>query len=655
MGNFMNTPRNQPQPSRIKPLATAIAACLVLNSFAVQAATIRVNSLSDELNFGNGECTLREAVVSANGAGIGVSDCIEGSVGEDTIEFDVEGTITLGFQIGILEALIIDASAHPPGSITIDGGAPATGPAFRRVLGARKALKLNNLIITNGRTTGASGETAGSRNCIESIDYTAGGAICTEDVLELIDTTISNSKTEGSFAFGGGFSADSVMLTNSSVIGNSTEGNNARGGGFRATHDVKLIDSVISGNSTSGLVASGGGFFANGKVSLSNSVVIDNRTSGEIARGGGFFVGDGNSGGSVISVANNNLTNSTVSGNFTEGDEARGGGFYTEKEITLISSTISGNSTMGGGADGGGFGAEGVVATNSVVSNNSTGGANAHGGGFFTSELAFFTNSMVSGNHTEGENSQGGGVYAKGEIGLIQSTVSGNNTTGPFSNGGGFFMSNLDQPAFFLNSTISDNVATEDSSVGDGIFLQANAATNVIVLGSTILSGNGTDNFSASNTATLDLSAINSLFGDADTEINSTNTDNQFSNTPNLAPLADNDCAIPAGAAGTAACVSTHALLATSIAIDKGAADASILFDQRGTGFPRIVGIQADIGAFEAPLIALGDCNISGGIDASDVSCTIDVILETGTGNADCTDDSLVNTQDVVCTIDKAQ
>src|SRR5262249_43579291 len=49
----------------------------------------------------------------------------------------------------------------------------------------------------------------------------------------------------------------------------------------------------------------------------------------------------------------------------------------------------------------------------------------------------------------------------------------------------------------------------------------------------------------------------------------------------------------------------THALLAGSPAIDKGANPAALANDQRGPGFPRVVGPAADIGAFESPFIVM--------------------------------------------------
>jgi len=57
---------------------------------------------------------------------------------------------------------------------------------------------------------------------------------------------------------------------------------------------------------------------------------------------------------------------------------------------------------------------------------------------------------------------------------------------------------------------------------------------------------------------------------------------------PHLAPLADNGGP-----------TRTHALLPGSAAIDAGDA-AGAAHDQRGEGFPRVLGASADIGAYES-------------------------------------------------------
>ena len=95
---------------------------------------------------------------------------------------------------------------------------------------------------------------------------------------------------------------------------------------------------------------------------------------------------------------------------------------------------------------------------------------------------------------------------------------------------------------------------------------------------------------------------INSLFGDDISELNSS-TNNIFDNNPGLAPLADNGCNAPAGAPSVAACVQTHGLLASSLALDAGSNPNSLSSDERGTGFPRVLNGVIDMGAFEGFLV----------------------------------------------------
>jgi hypothetical protein len=47
----------------------------------------------------------------------------------------------------------------------------------------------------------------------------------------------------------------------------------------------------------------------------------------------------------------------------------------------------------------------------------------------------------------------------------------------------------------------------------------------------------------------------------------------------------------------------THALKTNSPAVDKGANPLGLTVDQRGVGYPRSLGLAADIGAFELPAL----------------------------------------------------
>lgn len=527
--------------SKIKPLVTAMATCF---AFTAYAATITVDTATDL--GGSSNCTLRKAIKAAN-TNAAVGSCSAGTAA-DTIIFAAglnNQTITLnGTQINITDtaALTIDAS-------TLADGITFSGNNASRVFGVteNQTLTLNNLTITQGRTTADS--SIGIVDCDISTTpiFTTGGAICTEGDLVLIDSAINNSGTVGAYAHGGGFFAiGTTTLTNSTISSNSTAGSSANGGGFFSRYLPTLTNSTVLGNSTTGSFANGGGFFTYRSPALTNSIVSGNSTVGSSARGGGVYAYGGT------------ITNSTIFGNSTAGDFSRGGGVYVTGTFTLTNSTVSGNSTTGPQAD-------------------------------------------------------GGGIYAYGN---------GNVT--------------------LTNSTVGQNQARHTTARGDGMFISY--YTEVLTLNSTILSGNGMDNF-ASNSYSgnrITVNATRSLFGDGETEITSsgpiggtggTSTDNVFDNMPELISLTDNGCAVMAGVSALAVCVPTHKPSTESPAVDAGAVNGQG-DDQRGSGFIRVINGKADIGAFERTAVLppnpFGECDGVTGINTQDVTCTINKVLNPG-------------------------
>ena len=196
----------------------------------------------------------------------------------------------------------------------------------------------------------------------------------------------------------------------------------------------------------------------------------------------------------------------------------------------------------------------------------------------------------------------GGGIYlAHGQLNLVHSTVSGN-TVG--SVGGGLRLAG--GQAEIYNSTIADNHA----EAGGGISIRDNAAavlTNSIVAGN--LAGIG-DAQSPSDLAGVSIVSRHSLISDPVSALNvqhgmdgnivgkSAGDGGRATLTLDevLFPLTDNGGPAP-----------THALRPNSPAIDQGQvypvpgpSHWKITEDQRGTGFPRVVGASIDIGPFES-------------------------------------------------------
>ena len=76
----------------------------------------------------------------------------------------------------------------------------------------------------------------------------------------------------------------------------------------------------------------------------------------------------------------------------------------------------------------------------------------------------------------------------------------------------------------------------------------------------------------------------------------------------------------------------THALSATSPARDAGSNDDALAFDQRGTGFARVSGASADIGAFETQQ-AISDTVFEDGFDGAIEPAAVEHAYDDGDGD----------------------
>ena len=298
------------------------------------------------------------------------------------------------------------------------------------------------------------------------------------------------------------------------------------------------------------------------------------------------------SGGGINSIENLTVTDSTITGNTAR---FNGGGLYARFTSTanIINSTISDNTAdnRGGGIATDALGS--VTITNSAVSGNT---AEDDGGGiYFLASDVEITNSTISGNTAE---DNGGGIYlVASDVEITNSTISGN--TSNFTGGG---ISVTDSEVEITNSTVSDNTA-EDSGGGILLFSSDAEITSSTVSGNTSEdSGGGILLFNSDAEITNTIIANTTNGGDCVLQFGSsigTNINNLIedgscnpliSGDPNLGPLQDNG-----------GLTETQALLSGSIAIDAGdnAGAAELMFDQRGSGFDRMVNGTVDIGAFE--------------------------------------------------------
>lgn len=607
--------------------------------FVLEPFELIVSTTSDVVNgdFSPGDLSLREAIQLANHFG-----------NDQTITFDAvlfaapqtilltQGELELTKGVAIQgpgsalltidaqnasQIFVIDDTFETVAEVEIEGLTLTRGmtPGGGGAIYTKENLKIRDIAITNsvagfdgggiasfapvltvingtivGNSTGINGGVGGgifhqpveyeamltieSSLISENVSLYGGGGIAADSVT-LLGSTVSDNSANGS---GGGISAwGDVTLTNSTVSSNSAVGS---GGGIDAFGNVTLTQSTVSDNSTEGNHAHGGGIFAIGRLTLSESSVTGNWTVGESSYGGGIYSkgidSEGDYGGEASDVT---LADSTVNGNWTEGYSARGGGIFIRGNLTLTESSITGNWTEGDLAKGGGI----------YSSDGDYGGEVSEGDG--AGELNLI-NSTVNGNYTTGKYADGGGIFTRGALTLTQSTVSGNSTEGEHADGGGIYSAYGDADGDYgglviTDSTVTDNHAVHATSLGGGVFQLDQSYDHALAISGSIVAGNtagGGGNDLVKDPESI-LTANFSLIGTGITPDAGGN--NIVTDNPLLAPLANNGGPTP-----------THALLPGSPAINAGAPILAIdpeAFDQRGLGFPRVVGGRYDIGAFE--------------------------------------------------------
>jgi hypothetical protein len=324
------------------------------------------------------------------------------------------------------------------------------------------------------------------------------------------------------------------------------------GGCVYSSGSLQLNDSVVRdchvADIASTVPTKGGGVLVHDMFVAINSAILDNENYSALGKayGGGAFVR-----GPAI------LDHSTISGNLvTKASDMLGvaGGIEVDGALTMMYSTLSNNRAQGIPGHEGGMG-----------------GLRAMGG-------ATITHSTISGNSTDGGV---GGVYLfephAAPNAISDSTISGN--VAGLGIGGVRTLG----ATTITNSTIAFNVETGASS-GAGLYVSfGNTDLESTIIAANFSAGGVAQNVAVNNTGSL--SGANNLIGSSPAVTLPPGT---IGGDPKLLPLHDNGGP-----------TRTHALRAGSPAQNTGAAGNGVTTDQRGTGFPRVVGIAPDIGAFE--------------------------------------------------------
>jgi CSLREA domain-containing protein len=536
-------------------------------------AVVTVTTLSDTVDFNDGQTSLREAIFAANIV-----------PGADTIEFAPNLTaagpakILLAHgELAITDALTIDGPGS--GLLTIDGqgnsrlfdlapaGSYAAGPPPIGV------CTIAGLTLTGGRASGPSdpfgGNTPGGAirsatsspltidDCIISAnraDKGVGEAIFSRGDLTLVDCTISGN-TSSSQSGVAAYSFGRITATDTAIRNN-------QGDGIDAFGDVALVRCIVEANGANASL--GPGVFSLGNVTVDDSAIRNNTAGGIVAKGTLSLrqsIVSGNTGGLIGSFESTSPAGTP--------QLSRGAGIYAHGGVELVDSTVSGNR-----------------------------GA-ALGGGVFSDGSVSLSGSTISGNSAS---MYGGGLFAAGDVAISYCTIANNSADGT---GGGIFANRNVRQIVIAGSIVAGNTAPLFDLKSDIYSRSAPIEATSSLIG---------DNYQTS--------LVESPVGVPDANGNLIGGPIHGVIDPKLGPLADNGgFALPDGRH-----ILTHALLPGSPAINAGdlaavaGQDGVPTYDERGTPFSRVFGGRIDIGAFEYQA-------------SSDLNLLVDTLADESDGN----------------------
>jgi hypothetical protein len=363
---------------------------------------------------------------------------------------------------------------------------------------------------------------------------------------------------------------------------------------------LTLSGMTITDGSLAADKAYGGCIYSAGALSISLARITHCSATGQSRAWGGGVFSRGML--TLLGVSIDTNTSSAVAG--AQGISAAGGGLATTGPLQMVSSTISQNTAS---------------VTDEVVAGTSV----AYGGGAFfytggtSANIAYST---VSGNVAQsiaGMPSSAGGGLAAIDVGVSITASTVDSNTADVA-GGAVFEIVADAPdvaSAIRSSTVSGNAAR---FVGGGIMgfgpltvhnstIAFNTSSALGVSG--LYAGGGTLDLQSSilannapagadGGADFAAKATTAISGAGNLVMSSSapTPDGTLHDDPGLAPLARNGGP-----------TSTHALSASSVAIDNGNSSDAGASDQRGYGYPRVFGAQADIGAYEFSDVIFAD------------------------------------------------
>ncbi len=538
-----------------------------------QGAAITVNTATDDFGSNLSNCSLREAIQSANN-NADFGGCDATGLYNPAIT-DVITLPAIAANTFFTLTRVGTDDTNNSGDLDIDGNVNING-----VSAANSVIRGNVNDLDNQR-----------HRLVHIINPGDGEAV----FVVLNDLTLHDGLEDGSTAGGGLRSELNTTTTlNRVTVTLNTAGGNA--GGILNRNTMTINDSLISNNQTVESEDGGGGIFSSGAnnstLTINNSRILNNTVNSSAtgkAGGGGIYV----SGGSL------SLNSSVVDGNLADGRrvvgdrDAFGGGLYTGRPATLVQSSITNNDAVGKYSRGGGIhlaNDSAVLLDRSVISFNlaeseEINDGQAYGGGVDTGFTGSVTiqDSVISGNEASaGAISEGGGL--NGEFNILRSTVANNSVNGPGGGlhttasvvinstfigneaevGGGVFVSSsLGQTSQVFSSTVAGNTASDTAG---GINRGGNA---VLMIANTVLAGNSAANSGpdcAGTITTQDYNLIQNTSGCGFIPFGS----DKININADLASAANNGGPTAGSSLGIVSAMSTRAPLSTSPLIDAG-------------------------------------------------------------------------------------
>lgn len=413
----------QPRALRPKyPTLRMVALSCVLSA-SVQAATLTVNTATDDFGAVSGNCSLREAIHSAN-VNANFGGCIgSGAYGTDTINLP---TLASGaFQLTRSSAGDEDNTATGDldirGNLTIQG-VSASNSAIRanqsvpnserdRVIHIISGtVTLNDLTLRDGYV----------------LNGRAGGGLRSEpgSTTRLNRVVVGFNRADGNA--GGVLNRGSMTIRNSTIFENQSDvapgvdlGVGGGGGIFNsanatiAVFDTRVINNRLSPGRDTFETSAGGGLHNLGDALIDNCLISDNTANGA------FWL----NGLGIYSAGPIQLLQSTISNNRIRDLGASGGGVYLGHPDAMISRSLIVSNQAGDGA--GVYLASGRI-LDSVLRNNTAlrlgGGAFVH---FQTSASALIQRSTLNANEAEA----GGGIFAQGSVAIENTSILTNHAT----------------------------------------------------------------------------------------------------------------------------------------------------------------------------------------------------------------------------------